>query len=323
MVVKKSVYKFLKNKAPKISVLMPAWNAEKFIREAIDSILAQTFKDFEFIIINDGSTDDTAKIIRSYKDPRIVFVDNKKNQGLIAVLNQGMGMARGGYIARMDADDISMPERFRKQIEYLDANPDVVVLGTSYREFGCSKNHLYKMEGKLGLYDIIKVCKIKHPTTMLRKSVFDKYNLRYYPDYEACEDYELWLRVMRYGAIANLPDMLLKYRWHDDNISVRQKQLQFNNTRRVQESALTRLCGTDKKVRNQFRFYFGNSIGDDYDKGVSAIIWLLGFIPFFRIKSIRASKKIYLFGIIPLAKIKKGKILLFHLIPIAKIGEMK
>ena len=292
----------------KISVLMPVYNAEKYIAEAIDSILAQTFTDFEFIIINDGSTDKTAEIIRSYKDPRIVFVDNEKNQGLITVLNQGLNMARGEYIARMDADDISFPERFAEQIEFMDAHPDVGLLGAQLQMFG-DRHWKSAYPEKIGILDANN---INHPTVMLRKSVFDKYNLHYDHDYIAAEDYELWSRVVRYTKIVNLPDVLLKYRWHSANESVKKKKLQLKNTMRIQENVLDYISGTEK-TKNLLRFFIGS------ENGTGATIWLFWIIPILRIKSIRSSKKIYLFGIIPLLKIKKGTILLFHIIPIGKI----
>ena len=116
---------------PKISVVMPAYNAENYIREAIDSILAQTFRDFEFLIIDDGSTDHTVEIIRSYSDSRIRLYQNERNMGVAATLNRGLDLARGEYIARMDADDISLPERFAKQAAYMDAHPDVAVCGSN------------------------------------------------------------------------------------------------------------------------------------------------------------------------------------------------
>jgi glycosyltransferase involved in cell wall biosynthesis len=300
---------------PKISVLMPAYNAEKYITEAIDSILAQTFADFEFIIINDGSTDRTAEIVRSYKDPRIVFVDNEKNQGLITVLNQGMDMARGEYIARMDADDISLPERFAKQIAFMDAHPDVGLLGTQLQIFGY-RHWKSSYPEKIGILDIHKINHINHPTVMLRKSVFDKYNLRYNHDYIACEDYELWSRVVRYTKVANLPDVLLKYRLHDANESVKKRELQLKNAERIQENILDYIFGVEK-MKNLFRFFIGTQ------RGISTTVWLFWIIPILRIKSIHSSKKIYLFGIIPLLKIKKGAILLFHIMPVGKIGELK
>ena len=120
---------------PKISVIMPAYNAEKYIKEAIDSILSQTFQDFELIVLNDCSKDSTEQIILSYTDDRVVYLKNEVNMGVAATLNRGLAVAGGEYIARMDADDISHPERFRKQARYLDAHPEVAVLGSNLECF--------------------------------------------------------------------------------------------------------------------------------------------------------------------------------------------
>jgi len=150
---------------------------------------------------------------------------------------------------------------------------------------------------------------------MFRKSFVDKFNLRYDPDYTACEDHELWSRASRYGKIANLPDVLLKYRWHGGNASVLQKQTQAANTRRVQKNLMDFLWGSDDESKKRFCLYFGFG-------GARAVIWLLWFIPLLTIRAKQSGKKIYLFGFIPLVKIKRGKILLFHLIPIAKIGKI-
>ena len=124
----------------KISVLMPAYNAEKYIGEAIESILNQTYKDFEFIIINDGSIDRTEDIILSYDDPRIIYLKNKENSGIVASLNNGLKQAKGQYVARMDADDISLPTRFEKQLQYMESNQHIFVLGTSLILFGENSN---------------------------------------------------------------------------------------------------------------------------------------------------------------------------------------
>jgi glycosyltransferase involved in cell wall biosynthesis len=222
----------------RISVLMPVYNSEKHIAEAIQSILNQTFTDYEFIIINDGSTDKTVEIIREYDDPRIKLIDNTKNQGLIAVLNQGIDLAQGEYIARMDADDISLPTRFEKQIAFMDVHPDVGVLGTWVLKFGDCKNHIRKRKKKVGLWQLVTCAIVVHPTTMLRKSLFDKYNLRYDPEYVACEDYDLWARASRYTTIANLQEVLLHYRWHTSNVSKIHRQIQKENASRVRRNIL-------------------------------------------------------------------------------------
>jgi len=119
-------------KNPEVTVLMSVYNGEKYLREAIDSILNQTFTDFEFLIVNDGSTDRTAEILRSYDDPRIIIINNEKNIGLTKSLNIGLRMAKGEYIARMDADDVSMPERLQKQIELLNQKKNTGLVGTYY-----------------------------------------------------------------------------------------------------------------------------------------------------------------------------------------------
>lgn len=115
---------------PKVSVVMPAFNAEKYIREAVDSILNQTFTDFEFIIINDGSTDHTKEIILEYDDPRIVLLENEKNSGIVVTLNKGIQFARGEYIARMDSDDISLCNRIERQVLFLDSHAHIGLIGS-------------------------------------------------------------------------------------------------------------------------------------------------------------------------------------------------
>ena len=120
---------------PRVSVILPAYNAEAYLKEAIDSILNQTFPDFQLIVINDCSTDGTEEIIRQYADPRLVPVKNEKNLGIAATLNRGLSLAQGDYIARMDADDISLPHRLERQVAYLDAHPDIAVLGTNVETF--------------------------------------------------------------------------------------------------------------------------------------------------------------------------------------------
>ena len=159
---------------PRVSVLMPAYNSEKYLGEAIDSILNQTFTDFEFIIINDGSKDNTAKIVEEYakKDKRIRFIDNKKNQGIVGVLNEGIDLCRGKYIARMDSDDISLPTRFEKEIEYMEEHPECGVLGTWYEIFGKLNGPVQQPE-RIKILNLLNEDHVGHPTVFIRKSVID------------------------------------------------------------------------------------------------------------------------------------------------------
>ncbi len=228
---------------PRISVLMTAYNTELYIAEAIESILNQTYTDFEFIIINDGSTDNTASIIKKYadSDQRIIFVDNKENQGLIAVLNQGLDMARGEFIARMDADDKSLPQRFEKQIAYLDAHPDVGVLGTLIHGFD-------KIDAPgiqipvITAMDLLEKNYIAHPSVMIRKELLDKYNLRYNPDYKHCEDLELWSRLIFLTKFRNIMEVLLMYRITGNNISAQNWQHQQNMSAKIRADLRRRLA---------------------------------------------------------------------------------
>lgn len=206
---------------PKISVLMPAYNAEKYIKEAIDSILAQTFSDFELIIIDDGSTDRTAEIVNDYSDSRIRFCPNEKNMGVAATLNRGLALASGEYIARMDADDISKEERFSKQVGYLDAHADIAVCGTSIELF-CDgtvigtrfpSTELEKLKE-----DLFFSCGIAHPSVMMRKAAILELG-GYDPAFNGMEDYELWCRVAEKNKIAVLPEILFRYRIHRGQVT--------------------------------------------------------------------------------------------------------
>ncbi len=246
---------------PRISVLMTAYNAEKYIAQAIESILNQTYTDYEFIIINDGSTDDTPNIIRGYadSDSRIVFVDNKENQGLIAVLNQGLDMAHGEFIARMDSDDISLPQRFEKQVAYLDANPDVGVLGTLIHGFGIMDAPGIQIP-VVTVFDLLKQNYIAHPSVMMRKALLDKYNLRYNPDYKHCEDLELWSRMIFLTKFHNVMQVLLKYRISGNNISTQNWDLQQATTEKIRNNLRRRLVASGQLKLDDFGFS-SNTIG--------------------------------------------------------------
>ncbi|MBR5904527.1 MAG: glycosyltransferase [Alphaproteobacteria bacterium] len=237
-------------KAPRISVLMPAYNSEKTVAESIESILNQTFKDFEFIIINDGSTDNTAKIVKEYakKDKRIKFIDNKKNQGLVPVLNQGLDLCSCEYIARMDSDDISLPKRFEKQIKYMDAHPECGVLGTWFQFFGNSKS-IIQHPKFIKILNVLDGQFVGHPTVMMRKSVMDKYGFYYDANYKHAEDFELWSRMVFVTEIHNLQEILLKYRWADSNISVIHATEQIEVSDRIKQNILNKL--TDDPVKQQ------------------------------------------------------------------------
>lgn len=203
---------------PAISVVLPAYNCERFIAKAIESVLYQTFADFEFIIINDGSTDRTEEIIRSFSDPRILYHFNHSNKGLVFTLNKGIDIARGGYIARMDGDDIALPERFKKQFDHLQLNKEVDILATVVTLIDENNNfcgHWSGDESHINEKDIRKQLPknncIAHPTVMGKTEIFKRY--RYNQTQSQSEDYDLWLRMISSGVIIQkLPEPLLLHR---------------------------------------------------------------------------------------------------------------
>ena len=211
------------NRNPAISVILPVYNAEAYVREAVESILAQTFTDFELIIINDGSTDDSGPILRELaaRDARIVLVE-RPNDGLVSALNEGIEIARADLIARMDADDVAMPERFALQYARMIEEPELAVLGSFIRVMDKAGNiiHLgeYPLTPKEVAHYVEKGCPVVHPTVMMRRGVVLKIG-GYRKAFCHVEDYDLWLRMNDLGyAIANLPQPLLNYRVHGANV---------------------------------------------------------------------------------------------------------
>ena len=206
---------------------MPVYNSELYIKEAIDSILNQTFSDFEFIIIDDCSTDNTVSIVKEFSDKRICLIEKEKNSGLINSLNFGISIAKGEYIARMDGDDICLPERFAKQVAFLDKNSAIILCGTAYKTFGAIEKEI-KHPSK---HEEISVglclsSTFGHPTIMGRKQIFEKH--KYNKNFEKVEDYELWSRLIFEGQVANLDEVLLFYRVHENQVSTL-----FNDVQRI------------------------------------------------------------------------------------------
>lgn len=201
--------------SPKISVLMPVYNAEKFLKEAIDSILNQTFTDFEFLIINDASTDRSKEIILSYKNPRIKYFENKKNLGQAVTLNRGLRYAKSEYIARMDADDISFPNRFELQYKEMQKDKEIVVLASFYDVVDETGKFLYTEKYTKTPEEIYYTLQFRnclgHPTVMFRKHIILDILDGYDEEHES-EDYELWLRISSKYKISKINACLLKLR---------------------------------------------------------------------------------------------------------------
>jgi len=223
---------------PLISVILPVYNGEKYLKESIESILNQTFFDFEFIIINDGSIDNSMEIIKSFTDKRIKVFENKQNRGLVYSLNKSLDKAKGKYIVRQDQDDISLPNRFFAQYKFMEKNPHVGVCGTYMKSIG-DNNNIFKLPI---IYDQIKVnllfgCVINHPTVMIRQSLIKEYKIKYDQAYPHAEDYDLWSKLVNKTIITNLPKVFLLYRNHEGNTCkiFSEKQLESANKVRLRQ----------------------------------------------------------------------------------------
>lgn len=223
--------------APRVTVLMPVFNAAKYVREAIESILDQTFDDFEFLIIDDGSTDATPSVIRSFHDPRIRVRRHEQNLGLVATLNEGLHLAKADLVARMDADDISHPDRLEKQLALVDGNPDVVLVGSDV-DIIDQNGKTISYEPKPTDPDAIRlilsvICPIAHSTVLFRKESVLK--IGGYANLYVAEDYELWTRLADEGDLSNLPLPLLKYRINPEGESLRKTDLQVASSRIIRD----------------------------------------------------------------------------------------
>lgn len=208
---------------PEISVVMPVYNAETFLQEAIDSILSQTFTDFEFVIVDDGSTDGSTKIIKdaATRDPRIVYHRMLQNSGIVAALNEGIRVSSGRLVARMDADDISLPKRLESQHARLNST-DSDVVGANYIKFQGSMSKITHLptEPEDVARNMLHTCCLGHPVVTFTREAFDSaggYDPRYTKG--GAEDYDLWLRMSRTHKLANLDQPLLRYRRHKNSLT--------------------------------------------------------------------------------------------------------
>jgi len=199
-----------------ITVLMPVYNGEKYVAQAIESILSQSFKKFEFLIIDDGSTDSSREIVLSFQDKRIRFLTNSSRLKLSGALNRGISEAKTEFIARMDSDDIAVPSRLEKQWRFMQENSTVGICGGWVKRFGAGVETLDKNPTEsefIKAYTLFE-CPFSHPTVMMRKNLFSRHGLSYNGDYYPTEDYELWSRAVDCFPCANLDAVLLNYRVH-------------------------------------------------------------------------------------------------------------
>jgi glycosyltransferase involved in cell wall biosynthesis len=252
-----------------VSVLMGVYNGERYVRDAIDSILGQTFPDFEFLVINDGSTDATRSIVSAYRDPRIRLIDNETNIGLTRTLNRGMQLAKGAFVARQDADDVSEPERLGRQVAFMERHPELALLGSWYREISADG----RVQRRLRLpteqaelqWALLFYCPFVHSGVMLRKAHFLEEIGCYDEKFQYAQDHELWFRTSRQKPLRNLPEYLVRYRMNPHSMTETYGEL-TNEGAWLCAAAVAELLGwaADDLAANQVRFskLFGMLYGD-------------------------------------------------------------
>jgi glycosyltransferase involved in cell wall biosynthesis len=265
---------------PKVSVLMPMFNSEKYIGMAVESILNQTFKDFELIILNDGSTDNSKKIVESYSDSRIILIENTQNQGLARTRNRLISEAKGAFLAWLDSDDIALPQRLQIQVDFLEKNPNHALVASWARIIGSNNlptgNFVKSYIPNTDLSALLLfVNYIVQSSVMLRRNLLpdEHYNL----DFPPTEDYELWVRIAKKHPIAILNDILVDYRVHDSNISFTQndramRTVKMNHQRQLEDLGIN---PTMQEIDLHYALSFGN--GETFDKDFieKAEAWLL------------------------------------------------
>ncbi len=203
-----------------VAILMPVYNSEKYLKQAIESILNQTFREFVFYIYNDGSTDDSEKIILSCNDSRIKYINNEVNKGLIYTLNKGIETVEADYLIRMDADDISHPSRIETQINFMNAHPQVIVSGCQAKYFGASSAKTnYPLTNKAIKAHLLFSNVMIHPSVIIRLKRIKEKALNYNPDFLHSEDYEFWWKCSKHGELGNVDEVLLNYRLEGQNIT--------------------------------------------------------------------------------------------------------
>ncbi len=260
-------------KSPIVTVLMSVYNNEKTVSKTIHSILNQTFSDYEFLIINDASTDNTIDVVRSFSDSRVRIIDNSKNLGLTRSLNSGLGEAKGQFIARIDADDISLPDRLKKQIDFLRGNPEFVLLGTSYNIINnhgdIIKKVIYNTSPEKLYYDLTFQNMFAHSSAMFKLDEVMGVG-GYSESYRYAQDYDLWCKLVNKGRAWALPDVLTLWCSDPGNISSRRRQEQNTASLNIFKNNLRKIGVSGNYLKNID--YLHNFYADDFIKIPSEII---------------------------------------------------
>jgi glycosyltransferase involved in cell wall biosynthesis len=253
---------------PYASIVMPVHNYDMYIKEAIDSVLSQTMPDFEFIIINDGSTDKSSEIAHSYEDPRIHIIDFTENKGCYPARNYGMRLARGKYICVMDADDICLPERLASQCTFFEENTDIGLIGSAFRYMNEIRPVYRSINPEIIRLLLLRYCYLLHPTCMIRHTLVKRHDLYYDENFIFASDYAWQVKASSLFPVSNVNEVLLLYRRHEHQISNKEsyKQGEFSNRIRKQQLISAGLNVEDEKYDVIIKFLTFGAIkkeGDD------------------------------------------------------------
>jgi glycosyltransferase involved in cell wall biosynthesis len=275
----KNIDKSIEN--PLVTVLLPVYNGGNFLKETIQSILDQTYENFEFIIINDCSTDNSENIIQDFNDKRISYIKNNQNLELINTLNKGITISKGKYIVRIDADDIAHRERISRQVLYMEENSDVIVCGSNV---ALIKNNIitneiieYHSDSNDIKFALNFYCPFIHPSIIIRKEILIKNKLKFDLEFKHAEDYFLWTQLAAYGEFYNIPEVLTYYRLHEHQISHVNKQYQIEQMKRIQEIYQQNSLSYEFSLKERMDIFnlFENKIKQNNTKKILTLIKFL------------------------------------------------
>jgi glycosyltransferase involved in cell wall biosynthesis len=248
---------------PSVTVLMPVRDNAPFLRAAMESILSQSMRNFELLVIDDGSSDDSVAVAKSFHDSRVRVLRNGRNIGIAATLNRGLETARGGYVARMDGDDISLPRRLERQVAFLDGNPEVGICGTWAEYFGRGRPFTVRYPVGAGCVaaSMIFSNPLAHGSVMIRSGFLKEHGLKFDEEVGAAQDFDLWSRCRAHFALDNLPEVLLRYRQHDTSVTASRSGASRKRLLKVLKDGLEELgirCSTKELL---FHAEVGNGSG--------------------------------------------------------------
>jgi glycosyltransferase involved in cell wall biosynthesis len=265
---------------PLVSILLPCYNVERYVDNCINSIIAQTYTNFELIIIDDGSIDKTNSVIKRYSDPRIILIRNDQNEGIVAVLNKGIKIAKGQYVARIDADDIMRIDRLEKQVSFLEREKDISIVGSWTKIIDTHGRLIDLMQYPLDdatIKNTMLFCNpFCHPAVMIRSEVIKK--IKYSSRYPNCEDFHLWFLISRKYKMANIADYLTCHRVHQNSISIKNNKSLRENTMEIITTKLQKIgvsySVNDIAIHAAIYFRFGARYFDDPERITIARKWV-------------------------------------------------